>query len=176
MPYSRRIAIVDNNSLTIKRYINVSDVCRGICVSNNHLIVNCVNRGLLAIDINGIVIRVIANVKEELYLCSAGNGNVFSMKCDSRLILRYNIERGGFSKFFVKGLEDPRGITIDSENNLYVSCYVTDTIYRKADRFLSAEVFIDDGLNGANQISYDKATHEIVAINDDKKSVVTFGY
>lgn len=73
----------------------------------------------------------------------------------------------------MKGLSNPKGLTTDRDNNLFVSCYENDTIFVKQSLLSLATVAIEksNGIDRPMSIDYDQLNDELLVVNNAGHSI-----
>lgn len=95
---------------------------------------------------------------------------------DTKKVHVYNMTSNKRSIYHLKGLNNPTGMATDRENNLFVTCNDSDTIFVKQSLHSPAKVVLDssDRMEGPMSIDYDLDNDELLVVNDNARSILIF--
>ena len=70
-------------------------------------------------------------------------------------------------------LLDPAGLTLDNQDNLYITGFGSDNIHRISGNRDVNEIVLtkDDGISSPSGITFNKQTNELLVINEDFTSI-----
>ncbi|CAC5399977.1 unnamed protein product [Mytilus coruscus] len=174
--YDKQVCVIDTDKWQFVHEINVYDDCRGLVYFKSNLIVNCEHKGLMYIEDTGKIVKQINNMKSELYIHLSNKGNIYYVKSGTKRIHVYNLTNYKRSKYHLKGLSYPTGLTTDKDDNLLVAWHGNDTIFVRQSINSIARVILDssDGIDRPVSIDFDHHNDELLAVNNDAHSIFLF--
>ncbi|XP_071124145.1 uncharacterized protein [Mytilus edulis] len=169
----KKVCVIDTDAWQCINTIDLNDSCKGLVYFENNLLANCINEGLMYINDSGKIVKENSNIKGEFYFHVDNQGNLFGAKEKIKRIHVCNLTNNKRYKYLVKGLSNPKGLTTDRDNNLFVSCYENDTIFVKQSLLSLATVAIEksNGIDRPMSIDYDQLNDELLVVNNAGHSI-----
>ena len=163
------IEIVNIDSAETERFIKTSKPCRGITYHNGVLLWCEYERGIQMMQLSDD--RVTTLVKQLTLSCSyitTCGDKIYQTNRDTNTVTCYTIKGNKLWKYKdVSVLNDPRGVTVDNNSNVYVtSCSFHKVVViepggRQGRQLISS----DDGLADPNGIYFNKSKNSLCVAN-----------
>jgi hypothetical protein len=170
------IVFVDTKTMKDIDWIPMGDKCIGIAYVNNQLVVNCITRGLIIMDIYGNVARKLKSITGSIHICTLDDKTIvlFNQLTNKIECLDMPTSRKT-SCIPVQGTHVPKCVTSDRNGNIFIA--VKDEIFltrpaspSEYSTILSKPYDIIRPLC----IDIDIKSHELFVLNNDGKSVYCF--
>ena len=172
------VTIVFVDTKTMKRIdcIPMGDKCIGIAYVNNQLVVNCITRGLIIMDIYGNVARKLKSITGSIHICTLDDKTIVLFNQLSNKIECLDIPTSRKTSYIpVQGTHGPKCVTSDRNGNIFIA--VKDEIFltrpaspSEYSTILSKPYDIIRPLC----IDIDNKSHELFVLNNDRMSVYCF--
>ena len=132
IPSEERVIFINAKDFRIQQNkdILLGDECFGIAYLENRIVVNCKEKGLIVINLNGTWEKEHSKVTGELSLHAGLDSCIFTTKRGSGSIVRFNIDTGKREHYRFR-IFRPCGIAIDRTGlNVYVACHGSHQIIK----------------------------------------------
>jgi 6-phosphogluconolactonase (cycloisomerase 2 family) len=156
------IEIINIDSTKTERRIETSKPCFGITYHNGVLLWCEFQRGIQMMKLSdGRVTTLVkqSNLLYNSYITTCGD-KIYLTNNNTRTVTCYTIKGGKLWEFKdVSVLNDPQGVTVDNNSNVYVTSYSSNKVVvlepdgRQGRQLISSE----DGLNGPIGLYFDKS-------------------
>ena len=166
------IIIVNIYLVTMERFINTSKPCRGITYHNGVLLWCEYERGIQMMQLSDG--RVTTLVKQRTLYCSyitTCGDKIYQTNRGTNTVTCYTIKGKKLWKYKdVAVLNDPRGVTVDNNSNVYVtSCSSHKVVVLEPDGRQGRQLISsDDGLADPNGIYFNKSKNCLFVANFGK--------
>ena len=167
---SNGIEIIDVESTQIERHIRASNPCNGI-THHNGLLVWCEHkRGIRMMKLSDDRVTTFVkqcNLPYGSYIAACGE-NIYQTNRDTSTVTCYTIKGEKLWEFKdVSVLNDPRGVTVDKNGNVYVTSYSSNKVVvlepdGRQGRQLNSR---SDGLISPTGIYFDKSKNIMLVVN-----------
>ncbi|CAG2256225.1 unnamed protein product [Mytilus edulis] len=169
----KSVALV--NILTRKtfRYLNVEDSCHGITYTDDNLVLNCLEKGLTFISLDGAVQNTISDVTGEAYLCSSNNGNIYCAVYWSHKVLCFNRQGDEIYSFSNLTMKCIRGISVDHQGQVFTSEFGKNKIHVINSEGTKSHVILSKkhGINNPLCVHFNRNDMCLYISNNDGESV-----
>lgn len=132
IPSTEKLIFINAKDFRIQQNkdILLGDECFGIAYLENRIVVNCKEKGLIVINLNGTWEKEHPKVTGELSLCAGLDSCIFMTKQGAGSIVRFNIDTGE-REYYRFPIFRPCGIAIDGTDlNVYVACHGSHQIIK----------------------------------------------
>lgn len=164
---------IDLGKLTAGSVIKFHGECSAISSVRGQI---CVKNGvdhLKIVDINGKTIRKMPTMHNPWEVHINDIGSVFYSNLDNSDVHCVFPDGSNYLTYSSSELLDPAGLTLDNQDNLYITGFGSDNIHRiSGDREVKEIVLSkDDGISSPSGITFNKQTNELLVINEDFTSI-----
>lgn len=144
----------------------ISSIRNEICVKNGE-------DHLKIVDIHGRTIRKFPTKYNPWEIYLTDTGPVFYSNLDNNDVYCAFPDGSNYITYSSPDLLDPAGLTVDNEENLYITGSRSDNIHRISSNREAKEIILtaEDGIRAPSGISFNKQTSELLIINEDFSSI-----
>jgi Holliday junction resolvase RusA-like endonuclease len=170
------VVFVDTETFKRIDVIPIGDRCIGIAYVKNQLVVNCITRGLIIMDIYGNVAQILKSIARRMQICTLDDKTIVLFKPLSNKVECLDIPTSRKTSYFqIPGKHGAKCVTSDRSGNIFIA--VEDEIFltrpassNEYSTILSKPYDIIRPL----YIDIDIKSHELFVLNNDVKSVYCF--
>ena len=164
---------IDLGKLTAGSVIKFHGECSAISSVRGQI---CVKNGvdhLKIVDINGKTIRKMPTMYNPWEIHINDIGSVFYSNLDNSDVHCVVPDGSNYLTYSSSELLDPAGLTLDNQDNLYITGFGSDNIHRISGNRDVKEIVLtkDDGISSPSGITFNKQTNELLVINEDFTSI-----